>query len=128
MRKLLEQAASYGADYLSSLKERRVGPSEEDLKLLNKLDFPLHDKSINAEEVIKLLNEVGSKATIAIAGGRFFGFVIGGSLPVTVAASWLNTTWDQNAGLFAGSPIGTVLEEVSLKWLLDIFNLPIESA
>ncbi len=128
MRKLLEQVASYSADYLSSLKERRVGPSEEDLKLLNKLDLPLQDESINPENVIKLLNEVGSKATIAISGGRFFGFVIGGSLPVTVAASWLNTTWDQNAGLFVGSPIGTVLEEVSLKWLLDIFNLPKESA
>ncbi len=128
MRKLLEQVASYSADYLSSLKERRVAPSQEDLKLLEKFDLPLHNEPINAEEVIKLLNEVGSKATIAIAGGRFFGFVIGGSLPVTVAANWLNTAWDQNAGLFIGSPIGTVLEEISLKWLLDIFNLPKESA
>ena len=128
MKKLLEQVAVYSADYLSSLKERRVGPSEEDLKLLEKLDLPLKDESTDPEEIIKLLNEVGSKATIGIAGGRFFGFVIGSSLPVTVAASWLNTAWDQNAGLFVGSPIGTVLEEVSLKWMLDILNLPKESA
>jgi glutamate/tyrosine decarboxylase-like PLP-dependent enzyme len=128
MKNLLEKVTAYSIEYLSSLKERRVGPSEEDLKLLNKLDLPLQNEAINPEEVIKVLNEVGSKATIAIAGGRFFGFVIGGSLPVTVAANWLNTAWDQNAGLFAGSPIGTVLEEVSLKWLLDIFNLPKESA
>jgi glutamate/tyrosine decarboxylase-like PLP-dependent enzyme len=128
MKKLLEQVTSYSVEYLSSLKERRVGPSEEDLKLLEKLDFPLRDESTDPEEIIKLLNKVGSNATVGISGGRFFGFVIGGSLPVTVAASWLNTVWDQNAGLFAGSPIGTVLEEVSLKWLLDIFNLPIESA
>lgn len=128
MKKLLEQAASYSADYLNSLKERRVGPSEEDLKLLEKLDFPLRDEPTDPEKIIKLLNEVGSKATMGIAGGRFFGFVIGGSLHATVAASWLNTAWDQNAGLFLGSPIGTVLEEVSLKWLLDILNLPKESA
>ncbi len=128
MKELLEQVASYSAEYLASLKGRRVGPSEEDLKLLEKLNLPLKNETSDPEEIIKLLEEVGSKATVAIAGGRFFGFVIGGSLPVTVAASWLNTAWDQNAGLFAGSPIGTVLEEVSLKWMLDILNLPKESA
>ena len=75
-----------------------------------------------------MLDDIGSPATIGISGGRFFGFVIGGSLPASVAASWLSTVWDQNAGLFVGSPIGVVLEEVCLKWLLQIFDLPPESA
>jgi len=65
---------------------------------------------------------------MASAGGRFFGFVIGGSLPVTVAASWLATTWDQNAGLVVTSPVNATLENVALRWVKEIFHLPVESA
>ena len=65
---------------------------------------------------------------MASAGGRFFGFVIGGSLPVTVAASWLATTWDQNAGLVVTSPVSATLENVALRWVKEIFHLPVESA
>jgi glutamate/tyrosine decarboxylase-like PLP-dependent enzyme len=78
--------------------------------------------------MLEILDEIGSPATIGISGRRFFGFVIGGSLPATVAASWLSTAWDQNAGLFVGSPVGVVLEEVCLKWLIEIFDLPKKSA
>ena len=95
---------------------------------LKNFDFPLPDKPASDEKVIDMLDKFGSPATIGISGPRFFGFVIGGSLPVTVAAIWLNSAWDQNAGLFVGSPVGTVLEEVSLKWLLDLFNFPKTSA
>ena len=65
---------------------------------------------------------------MASAGGRFFGFVIGGSLPVTVAANWLATAWDQNAGLVVTAPVNATLENVALRWVKDIFNLPAQSA
>jgi len=74
------------------------------------------------------LDEIGSPATMASAGGRFFGFVIGGSLPVTVAANWLAAAWDQNAGLVITSPANAALETVALRWLKDIFHLPVQSA
>ncbi len=65
---------------------------------------------------------------MASAGGRFFGFVIGGSLPVTVAANWLATAWDQNAGLVVTAPVNAALEIVALRWLRQIFHLPAQTA
>ena len=77
-----------------------------------------------ADRVLKSLHEAGSPATMATMGGRFFGGVIGGSLPITVAAHWLADAWDQNACLFEISPISSYLEEIVLTWLLDLFDLP----
>ena len=73
-----------------------------------------------------MLDELGSPATTAMAGPRFFGFVIGGSLPVTLAANWLAGAWDQNTGLFRPTPATSFLEQVSLRWLLEILGLPRE--
>jgi len=120
MEKLLEQVANYGSDYLSSLKERRVAPSVNDLELLKKLDTPLQDKPVDEEEVIKQLNEVGSRTAVANAGGRYFGFVIGGSLPSALAANWLAGAWDQNAGLAIASPLASYVEDVCSKWLVSL--------
>ena len=128
MKDLLKDAAQRAIRYREEIMDRSVIPSPEAIERLKEFDIPLPDNPVNPDNVIKMLDDIGSPATIGISGGRFFGFVIGGSLPASVAASWLSTVWDQNAGLFVGSPIGVVLEEVCLKWLLQIFDLPPESA
>lgn len=128
MKKLLLDAAERSIKYRGEINNRKVAPSKEAIERLNKLEFELPDDPTSSEKVLEILDEIGSPATIGISGKRFFGFVIGGSLPASIAASWLSTAWDQNAGLFVGSPIGVVLEEIALKWLLKIFALPNESA
>ncbi len=124
MKALLGLAAETATRFLEGLGEREVWPREAALAALTAFDEPLPEEPSAPEAVFEMLDRVGSPAANGTAGPRFFGFVIGGSLPVTVAASWLSSAWDQNAGLFAGSPVGTVLEEVSLRWLLDVLQLP----
>jgi glutamate/tyrosine decarboxylase-like PLP-dependent enzyme len=128
MKELLLDTAERAIKYREEIFNRSVAPSPDAIKRLKEFEIPFPDISTDPKKVIERLDEVGSPATIGISGSRFFGFVIGGSLPAALAASWLSTAWDQNAGLFIGSPVGTVLEEVCLKWLLEIFDLPRESA
>ncbi len=105
MKDLLRTTADRAARYLASLKERSVAPTPEALANLARLDEPLPERPAHPAAVIALLDEVGSPATMGSAGGRFFGFVVGGSLPAAVAASSLAAAWDQNAGIVALSPI-----------------------
>ena len=121
---LLDTTAERCERYLESLRTRRVGPSPEAIAALSAFDVPLQDESIDAQAVIEMLDTVGSPATMAMAGPRFFGFVIGSSLPVAVAADWLASSWDQNTGLFNATPGTAFIEEVALKWLLDVLRLP----
>ena len=90
------------------------------------LGGPLPENPSEPEAVLSLLDEIGSPATVATAGGRYFGFVTGGSLPATVASNWLAGAWDQNAFSFTSSPAAVVLEEIALGWLLDVLGLPAE--
>ena len=128
MKELLDSTALRAARYLEGIRQRRVSPSAGAVEALDRFVEPLPAGPTAPEDVIQLLDEFGSPATMGISGPRFFGFVIGGSLPAALAANWLATAWDQNAGLFAATPISAVLEEVSLAWLLDALALPAGSA
>jgi glutamate/tyrosine decarboxylase-like PLP-dependent enzyme len=124
MRELLEDTAQRAISYLDGLRTRSVAPSAEAVSKLATLDAPLKEEPTSPELVIKLLDEICSPATMAMAGPRFFGFVIGGSLPATLAANWLASAWDQNTGLHTPTPATALLEQVALNWLLDLFKLP----
>ncbi len=126
-RKLLQETAQRAADYLDTLPDRDVFPSDEAIANLTAFNEALPDDPTDPVEVIRMLDEVGSPAAVSSAGGRYFGFVTGGSLPASLAANWLATTWDQNGGLNVGAPVGGKLEEVALKWLVDILGLPSET-
>ncbi len=128
MRELLENTAQRAISYLESIDRRHVSPSPKAVAKLASLNVALNDQPTSAEEVISLLDEVCSPATMAMAGPRFFGFVIGGALPATVAANWLAGAWDQNSGLFTPTPATAQLEQVALNWLLDLFKLPPDCA
>jgi glutamate/tyrosine decarboxylase-like PLP-dependent enzyme len=126
MRELLENTAQRAISYLEDIGERNVAPLPEAVAKLSLLDEPLREKATPPEQVIKLLDEICSPATMAMAGPRFFGFVIGGALPVTLAANWLAGAWDQNTGLHTTTPATAHLEQVVLHWLLNLFKLPPE--
>lgn len=121
---LLNDASSRAQRYLVNIDQRRVAPSSEDLAQLERLAGPLPESSTDPAEVLAVLDEAGSPATVASTGGRYFGFVIGGSLPAALAASWLAAAWDQNSGLRIISPVAARLEEIALDWLRDVFHLP----
>ncbi len=128
MSELLDDAAKRAGRYLECLDARGVAPDPQAVAALAKFDQAFPEDARSAQAVLAELDEVGSPATMASAGGRFFGFVIGGALPVTVAANWLATAWDQNAGLVVTSPVNAALEKVSLRWTKEILHLPVESA
>jgi glutamate/tyrosine decarboxylase-like PLP-dependent enzyme len=124
MRKLLLDVAERSADYLDGLGDRRVAPPPDALDRLARLGGELPEGPTDPAEVVALLDEVGSPATVASAGPRYFGFVVGGSLPAAVGANWLGTAWDACAGLWAAAPAASYAEGVALGWLVDVLGLP----
>lgn len=128
MNTLLENAAQRAGTYLDNLSSRPVAPTPEAVSRLAAFDYPLQNDPLNPAEVLRELDEIGSPATIASAGPRFFGFVIGGSLPVALAANWLAGAWDQNSALYNVTPGTAAIEQVALHWLLDVLRLPGECA
>jgi glutamate/tyrosine decarboxylase-like PLP-dependent enzyme len=123
-RRLLESAAQRAVRYLEGLPGRAVAPTDEALAGLERLEEALPEGPSDPDKVLQLLDEVVSPATMAMAGPRFFGFVIGGSQPATLAANWLAGAWDQNSALHRVTPATAVVERVALGWLLELFGLP----
>jgi glutamate/tyrosine decarboxylase-like PLP-dependent enzyme len=127
MKTLLTEAAERGARYLEEIVNRRVAPLPADVARLEALAGPLPARPSDPAEVLALLDAFGSPATVATAGGRYFGFVIGGSLPAALAANWLAGAWDQNAAMQVMSPVAAKLEEIVLGWMVDLLGLPLGS-
>jgi glutamate/tyrosine decarboxylase-like PLP-dependent enzyme len=121
---LLMDAAARGCRYLAGVTERPVVASPSALAVLSRFDEPMPATGTAPLEVLRQLDEIGSPATMATAGGRYFGLVLGGALPVTVAAQWLAAAWDQNAVFRWTSPVSAALEDVTLRWFGELFRLP----
>jgi glutamate/tyrosine decarboxylase-like PLP-dependent enzyme len=127
MKTLLAETAERGARYLEEIANRRVAPLPADVARLEALAGPLPAGPSDPSEVLALLDDFGSPATVATTGGRYFGFVIGGSLPAALAANWLAGAWDQNAAMQVMSPVAAKLEEIVLGWMVDLLGLPLEA-
>jgi glutamate/tyrosine decarboxylase-like PLP-dependent enzyme len=123
MRELLHETADLAADFLESLPERPVFPRVKVDELRTLLGGPVPDGPTDAREVVRTLAEAGDAGAVAIPSGRYFGFVIGGALPAALAADWLTSTWDQNAGLYVAGPAASVVEEVTGGWLAELLGL-----
>ena len=121
---IFEQTQRYAFEYLESVFDRNVYPTEAAMHDLSKFDEALPITSTKAEKVLKQLNQYGSPATTATLGGRYFGFVTGSAVPIGLAAKNLGTFWDQSPALNVISPVGSKLESVVEKWFIDLFNLP----
>jgi glutamate/tyrosine decarboxylase-like PLP-dependent enzyme len=121
---IMADAAARAGAYLGTLAERPVAPSAGAIGALDRLGGPLPGTGEPAADVLALLDAVGSAATVATAGPRYFGFVIGGALPASLGASVLATAWDQNAGYFGMSPVAARCEEFALEWLVTMLGLP----
>ena len=121
---IFERVRSYSDEFLSALGKRRVAPTATVDQLREAFGGPLPDRGTDSATIIDELIDAAEPGLMATCGPRFFGFVIGGSLPEAIAAEWLASTWDQNAGLYVAAPAATVAEEVAGKWLLELLGLP----
>ncbi|MEX1170142.1 MAG: aminotransferase class V-fold PLP-dependent enzyme [Chloroflexota bacterium] len=123
-RALLTRTADMAATFLDSLEGRPVGGPVDLAALRQRMGGPLPEVGAEPVEVVEALAAAADPGLVATAGPRYFGFVIGGSLPAALAADWLTSTWDQNAGLYVISPAAAVAEEVASDWLVDLLGLP----
>jgi glutamate/tyrosine decarboxylase-like PLP-dependent enzyme len=125
---LLLEAADRAATYLRRIRSRSVAPSDAAVAALQRFAEELPAGPSDAAEVLKQLDEAGSPGTVANAGGRFFGFVNGGSVPAALAANVMVAAWDQNAALRVMSPVSALLEDVAIGWIKELLGLPREAA
>ncbi|HUI61665.1 MAG TPA: pyridoxal-dependent decarboxylase, partial [Steroidobacteraceae bacterium] len=121
---ILDEAARRARTYLAGLGDRGVMPTPPAIGALSRLDEALPASATDPADTLALLDRLVSPATMAMAGPRFFGFVCGGSLPVSLAANWLAGAWDQNAALHLVTPGVSSVERVALRWLVELLELP----
>jgi glutamate/tyrosine decarboxylase-like PLP-dependent enzyme len=124
VKELLTETAARAARYTAAIGNRKVAPGAEEIARLAALGGPLPEHPCDPAEILALLDEVGSPATVATTGGRYFGFVIGGCLPAALAANWLAGAWDQNAAMQIMSPTTCKIEEIVMAWMADLLSLP----
>jgi glutamate/tyrosine decarboxylase-like PLP-dependent enzyme len=124
----LDVAAERGARFLESLPDRPVWPRASLAELRERLDGELPDGPSDPADVVAELAAAADPGLVAMPGGRYFGFVIGGSVPAAVAADWLVSAWDQNAFSYVTSPAAAVIEEVARRWLLELLGLPADAS
>src|SRR5262249_59987066 len=123
-RSVFDAAFSGAPKYWKTLPARRGGATADAAAMREALGGPLPERGEPAARVVEELARKAEPGIVASGGPRFFGFVIGGSVPAAVGADWLATAWDQNAGLFVLSPAAAIVEETVLEWLKDLFGLP----
>ncbi len=123
-RKLLESTFTYALDYIESLDETPVSTNASLVDLRRRLDHPLLDEGMDPSQVIEDLVHDVKGGVLGTSGGRFFGWVVGGTVPAALAADWLTSTWDQPAALYASGPAIAVIEEICGKWLKELLSLP----
>jgi glutamate/tyrosine decarboxylase-like PLP-dependent enzyme len=121
---ILRDASRRSLLYLEALGERRVAPTAEEIQALDTLAEPLPTLGCSPVEVLRSLDDVGSRATVATAGGRYFGFVIGSGNPTGLAANWLAAAWNQNVAMRSMSPTAARLEEIAVSWTRELLRLP----
>ncbi len=123
-KKIFEQAQKHAHTYIDNVDTMNAYPSQKSIKQLDLFDEAMPVSTSSAEEVLNILQKIGTTGTVGQTGGRYFGFVNGGALPVTLAVKWLTDVWDQCGGLYLTSPVNAKLESVSERWLKELFNLP----
>ena len=123
IRALLGRTAELASDFLESLDDRPVFPQTSVDELRKALGGPLPEEPTAPEEVVESLVAAADQGIVAIPSGRYFGFVIGGGLPAALAADWLTSAWDQNAGLYVAGPSASVVEQVVREWVCDLLGL-----
>lgn len=121
---LLGDTSRRATRYIADAAHRRVAPTSEALAALDRFLEPLPTTGLGAADTLRLLDEVGSPATMVTTGPRYFGFVNGATLPIALAASWMTNTWDQNAALPVMSPTAARIHEVAREWLVELLGLP----
>src|SRR5262245_32556605 len=127
-RPLLERAVQHAAAYLDSLPERPVGLPVPVAELRAALGGPLPEHGEDPERVLDELVRHADRGIMASSGPRFFGFVVGGTLPAALAADWMTSAWDQNAGLYVLASSAAVVEEVAADWIRELLGLPAASS